>query len=346
MVAANLGAKSKSDREPVPSEAESRLHVRIGVGTRNGHYATPDYDSVWGSEEAALEAEQLRLLYVATTRARDHLIVPRIIGKSKPGRFLKALLPLLPEGSGHQVEVDGMWLVDASRLESPTPVEQVADQPSEGEIASAMEERERWVDEHANAVGDARRELPFVVASSVERASRPLTAEASHSGDTLLVSDGPPLPVGDALHLVMERVSLPEAEDLDAVTNAVCAEAGLTDRRDEVGDMARRCLNSETVRRGIATGTWRREVPFTTFGDDGITTGRVDAVFNNDDGTPVIVDFKSDSVSPGDVEAHATEHYGGQVSTYAEAIGDVLDEAVPRVVLVYARIGSEIEIST
>ena len=53
------------------------------------------------------------------------------------------------------------------------------------------------------------------MASSKERDVRPLAAEASHSAAALLVSEGPPLPVGDALHLVMERVSLPGAEDLD-----------------------------------------------------------------------------------------------------------------------------------
>ena len=43
------------------------------------------------------------------------------------------------------------------------------------------------------------------------------------------MSEGPPLEIGDALHLVMERVSLPDADDLEQVTAAIAAEAGLTE---------------------------------------------------------------------------------------------------------------------
>jgi ATP-dependent helicase/nuclease subunit A len=345
VVPANLGAISKTDKEPVPHEAEGRLHVRVGSGGRNGHYATPGYEDIWDVEKAALDAEQVRLLYVATTRARDHLIVPKIIGKRSPGRFLKLLLPLLPGHAGHEIEVDGMWLVDATQLEAPPVVEQVKKEPSDSELTAAGAERDAWVDDHAAVVREAQRELPFVVASSVERATRPLSAEASHSGDTLLVSDGPPLPVGDALHLVMEQVALPDAEDLDAVVESVCLEAGILDRREEVDAMARRCLASETVRRGIATGTWRREVPFTIGRAGGFGTGRVDAVFT-DDGELMIVDFKSDDVNGDETthEAFTLEHHGGQADIYADALGHASGRVVGGVTFVYARTGTEVRV--
>ena len=51
------------------------------------------------SRSRALTAEQLRLLYVAATRARDHLIVPDVLGKRpNSGALLATLGPLLPDG--------------------------------------------------------------------------------------------------------------------------------------------------------------------------------------------------------------------------------------------------------
>jgi ATP-dependent helicase/nuclease subunit A len=343
VVLANLGSRGQNVSEPVPEEAASKLHFRVGVGTKGGYYATPGYDDAWESEKDALKAEELRLLYVAATRARDHLVVPCIKGKAKLARFMAELEPLLPPREGHEVELDGMWLIDAALLPAPPEVKTVEVVPNAGAVEAAQEERAEWIVDYETIVGAARKELPFVVASSVERATRPLSAEASHSGATLLLSDGPPLPVGDALHLVMERVSLPAADDLDAVVESVCTEAGLLDRLEEVREMAVRCLTSKTVKRGIASGTWRREVPFTVEQDGGYATGRVDAVFE-EGGELVIVDFKSDDVS-GDEAAHEAftlRHHGGQADAYAGALGRASGRTVAGVSFVYGRTSAEV----
>ena len=58
------------------------LHFRVGAGSagRHGHFKTPGYDDAWEQEKQHVEAERLRLLYVAATRAREHLIVPCVTG--------------------------------------------------------------------------------------------------------------------------------------------------------------------------------------------------------------------------------------------------------------------------
>jgi hypothetical protein len=37
-----------------------------------------------------------------------------------------------------------------------------------------------------------------------------------------MVHDGPPSPVGDAVHMVMERITLPDAHDLEQIAEYVC----------------------------------------------------------------------------------------------------------------------------
>jgi ATP-dependent exoDNAse (exonuclease V) beta subunit len=314
----------------------------VGSGGRTGHYATPGYDERWDHERAALDAERVRLLYVAATRARDHLVVPCVKGKGKPGPFLELLEPLLPDaGAGHEVEVDGAWLLDAAELQLPPHEEQTAPEPEEGAVDRALTERSTWQVDHAAALREARRELPFVVASSVERATRPLASEASSASSALLLSEGPPLPVGDALHLVMERVSLPDATDLDEVVESVCAEAGLLDRAGEVQEMAARCLSSAAVRSALDSGTYWREVPFTVTRDGGFAVGRVDLVYREGDAL-VVVDYKSDEVGAEQVEGHASTHHAGQAEVYAEALEQVTGLDVRQVVFVFPRAGVEV----
>jgi len=348
VVLANLSSGGKTGKEPVPDEAGHQLHFRVGSGGmgRTGHYETPGYENRWDGEKAALNAERTRLLYVAATRARDHLIVPHIEGKGKPGPFMRALEPLLPEEHGHEIAADGVWLLAAEELPPAPKIEEAPSGEVEPEaVSTAVDERERWINEHDELIQAARKELAITVASSVERAVRPLAAEASHSASTLLVSEGPPLPIGDALHLVMERVALPGAEDLDEVVEAVCAEAGLADEAQLVGEMARRCLDSEAMARALASDGWYREVPFTVTRNDGFGTGRVDLVYLDEDEL-VVVDFKTDDVSgdPAAHEAFTLEHHSGQAEVYSEALAVASGLSVRAVVFVYCRTGVEVSI--
>lgn len=347
VVLANLSGSGQNQTEPVPDEPAGRLHLRVGTKSRSGHFRTPGFAERWEGEKEALAAERIRLLYVAATRARDHLIVPHVRSAGgKPGPSLRVLEPLLPalDTEGHDVDVDGVRLLDATRLAEARDPERAVPAPDAGEVERALALREEWVVDQGSVVREARRELPFVVASSVERSTRPLAAEASHSAQALLVSEGPPLPVGDALHLVMERVALPDAEDLVEVVEAVCAEAGLLDRLEEVREMAERCLASPVVRRAVESGSAQREVPFTVVGEGGFATGRVDLVFGENDGL-VVVDYKTDAVAANDAERHAVEHHGGQADVYARAIAHASGRSVDRVVFVYCRSGVEVAVS-
>ena len=70
---ANLGSQPWSPVEPVPERAARRLHLR--VGRKDDGFRTPGFDDAWTIEQSKIAAEEKRLLYVASTRARDHLIV-------------------------------------------------------------------------------------------------------------------------------------------------------------------------------------------------------------------------------------------------------------------------------
>ena len=95
-VLGGLGGEGKSSSDPVPDEANRRLHFYLGKAEGPSHFPTPGYKERWEAEKRALELEDVRLLYVAATRARDHLVIPDFQAK-KPGGLLERLDPLLPE---------------------------------------------------------------------------------------------------------------------------------------------------------------------------------------------------------------------------------------------------------
>ena len=345
---ANLGGQPHIPSEPVPREQQSFLHFRVGAGTvgRSGHFATPGYDEVWDAERAYIEAERLRLLYVAATRARDHLLIPCVVGRNQAKHLLATLVRALPDDPKLVV------VLDADQIASPAIEAEPAGAIIEHEITAAVDERAAWITARDQLKARAAAERKIETASSRERAIGPLAAEVATFGASLLVSDGPPIPVGDAVHMVMERVTLAAAHDLEAIAEDVCLEGDIADQLDDVVAMCRACLHSHCVQRALADGRWWREVPFVlsravdaAVADAGpLATGRVDMVHEHD-GELIVIDYKTDKdVTPESAEQHALDHHSGQAEIYAEALAAATGLRVREVVFVYCKAGVEVRL--
>jgi ATP-dependent helicase/nuclease subunit A len=289
-------------------------------------------------------AERLRLLYVAITRARDHLVVPVVGERAKANGLLKSLLRFLPEDGDEDTR--GCAMYEAAGLSGDAfPSGRGAGAPAASEevSADARRSRDEWVVARGELVGGGSRELPLVTATSIDKPWRPLSVAAEDIDGALVASKGPPLPVGDALHRTMELVSLPDAKDLEAVAGAVCEEADVTEHLDEVLAMARNCLASDAVQRAVRSGAWWREVTFMVPGtgssenghdaspEAGHTSGRVDLVFRDGEGI-VVVDYKTDATGAAAMASHA-----GQAETYGRGVEAATGLDVKDVVLVFAR---------
>jgi ATP-dependent helicase/nuclease subunit A len=228
---ANLSGKSTHQKGLIPREQERFLHFRVGADTsgRHGHFTTPDYKEIWEQEEQPhVDAERLRLLYVAATRARDFLIVPCATGRANATGLLQQLVDNLPADERLVQEIA------APALGAP-----VGDHSGESvafddaAIDAAVQEREQWLaDLQAlkKAAGVAR---TIKIASSRERSQGPLAAEVATFEAALVIGQGPPLPVGDAVHMVMERVTLPGAADLEQIADDVCRHVPRLSRRPQ-----------------------------------------------------------------------------------------------------------------
>jgi ATP-dependent exoDNAse (exonuclease V) beta subunit len=342
---ANLGTQHNPQAEPIPCEEEHFLEFRVGAKQRNGHFPTPGFEAAWEDEKEYIDAERRRLLYVAATRARDLLMVPCVVAKLEAKELLGELVRALPEDK-KLVE-----LLDAADLQAPEVEPPEAGPARKKEVDAALAIRERWIDARRTLRQQAGRERDIEVASSRERATGPLAAEVSTFASALLIGDGPPIPVGDAVHMVMERLSLPGAENLEQVVEDVCLEGAITEQLDDVLAMCRACLGARSVKEALAGGEWWREVPFVlSRTNDGspfigpLTAGRVDLVYRQGDEL-VVVDYKTDKgITQDNAEKLTLEHHGGQAEAYQQAIAAATALPVKEVVFVYCRAGIEVRV--
>ena len=210
-------------------------------------------------------------------------------------------------------------------------------------IASRMPSRSSSAGSPTNAelLATASIELPVMAATSLEKPWRPLVVSSESPDATLILGEGPPLPLGDAVHRVMELISLPDAADLDEIAAAICAEAELDDHVDEVIKLARRCLASDAVQRALVADQLVRELPFTIEMPDGpgYVNGRIDLLFR-EDATWTVVDYKTDVIDEALGLAGAAKKHEAQASAYVEAVRRITG-AQAEVVFVFARTGGE-----
>ena len=340
---ANLATKPSSPVEPVADRAGHRLHLR--VTSAKAQFATPNFAAEWTSEKAQLDAEALRLLYVATTRARDRLIVPVSYPGRAPGARLATLTGSLPDADAPIEEVtDGCFVVDPATLrpldaDEPPP----ASPPPPAAVDAELARRDAWDVARQAAVRTAQAELTIHPATKDE-GDNPIPAALLGADDTpLIAGQGPPAEKGEALHKVLELIDLRAPNNLDTVVASVCEVAGLQEHTDEVLALARACLESGPLARALAADELWREVPYTMHVAGGYATGRIDLVFREHDEL-VVLDWKSDSVGPASVAA-AAEIHRPQAEAYAAALTAATRTPVREVIFVFPRAGASAAIA-
>ncbi|TKJ28323.1 UvrD-helicase domain-containing protein [Blastococcus sp. CCUG 61487] len=308
--------------------------VRV-LWTREGGYAvslkqgvtTGDFEAAAPIDEQMDDRERRRLLYVAATRARDHLVVS--LHRSAASKTVTSA-KLLAE-DGHGTEAAERWSVIDSPAGafSPVPTPQAASPQDFEEWSAAME-----------SVRAASRQPSAVSASGLEGTEPSVVLEGSE--ETAGGAKGAlniELPawtkgrygtaIGRAVHGVLQSVDLATGAGLEEAVTAQCVAEGVEGAADLVTDLVRSALASETVQRAATRPHWR-EMYMGTVQDDGtVLEGYVDLVYREDDGSLVIVDYKTDAI-PAEAVAARTQHYAPQVRAYVDGITSATgDDAVP-----------------
>ena len=339
VVLANLNTARTTGPTVVPDREGRRLHLRLG--SKDARFQTPGFDAAADLEARHEEAEDRRLLYVAATRARDHLVIPVVCGREQAKGMLRCLAEALPAWSPELLgtDVDGCHLYDAAGLALEAPAGPVRPLPVGAAAVAAAEAAFRsWQGERERLLAAAGRGLPVATASSAEAWDRP----AADDDDTpaALERRAAAAAVGTALHETMRWLELPGAGNLESLAREQAEAAGVPHRAADVAALARACLASRAVQRALRSHVLLREVVYALgLLGGGLVEGRMDLLFREEDGL-VIVDYKSDRIAPEAV-AERLRVYRGQAAVYAFATAQATGLPVKEVIFVFAWPGVE-----
>ena len=303
------------------------------VGYRFGKHVQTDVFEEWKpiDEQMGLH-ERIRLLYVACTRARDHLVVSlhRKERTGDPKSAARTNAELLVAGMGDRLD----HLPDAVGLAADLS-------PLAPELPSPLPPFEEWQSEWRSALNLASR--PNTIAATA------LTDEGTHDSD-----EGPDpglqkrprdldLPpwlkgrygtaVGRAVHGVLQTVDLASRELLAEAVAAQCEAEAVPDRADQVLRLATAALESPSVRAACASRYWR-EVYACTPIEGRLLEGYIDLLYRDSDGL-VVVDYKTAGTSdPAELDRRL-EGYRNQGASYALVMGASTGEPVARVTFLF-----------
>ena len=304
-----------SDRSFYHRSRDDTVHFRM-FG-----YSSNDYELVSQAEEEELRRERIRLWYVAMTRARDLLLIPRQSERMEDDWF--SLL---------HMDIDSLPLFDMDQSQGGLPTK-VADSPNGQDLAT-------WTRE-AQIIAENQRRITWHRPS---RHEEPLKQAEDDKGVFVgtegLLEAMPELEeMGPAkggrergliLHKLMEEVLTGETEEhlqaLQSRSAELLGQLGLEDMRDprdgpssaEMADTIGRTLQLPV----IAEIRSRLTPEFHVYASDiqgaavTLTAGIADAVAVDGSGRiDTVIDWKSD-VAPGQA---VIEHYRNQLRDYLEA---------------------------
>ncbi|MFW6204095.1 MAG: UvrD-helicase domain-containing protein, partial [Actinomycetota bacterium] len=261
-----------SSRRPLvlwPDDGGCEVRPRSGVETAG-------YDDADDEEMVFEDCEDVRLLYVACTRAQHHLAVSlhRREGRSCPAELVAEAC----RGAEHEV-----WAPPASPVPPParTPVVREPlpawDEWSAQRDAALRNGRRREAESATDiAHGRATVKLPAFVQYGLAKQPRDLELRPWVKGRYGTA-------VGRAVHGVLQTVDLVTGDGVDDLAAGQALAEGVPGMAGEIADAVRAALLSPVVVRAAARPRWR-ETYVGTVVDGTLVEGYVDLLFRDDDG--------------------------------------------------------------
>jgi ATP-dependent helicase/nuclease subunit A len=317
-----------------PAIVEESAGNRIRMAVKDG--ANPVYTELWGREREELQREHQRLLYVAMTRAQDHLVMVGTLngeaGTIKPGTWLSYL-----------------------RAAAPRPLFDAATAREPGVTLFAFPDSPALMREEPRRPGAAQTGQPAalsfdraVLAANLEPIPRSISLE--WTTPTELVRRGPsegtgeqkharpetgtvsPLTRGLVLHRCLEQFTRESAYDLQTAAGGY-GEVELLhpDRRKEFLEDIDRVLQKVVGKPEHAwifepgPASWS-ELPFLYKRDRLLVNGIIDRVVISGNRASVI-DYKSTLLQREEDLAFWLEHYRPQIEVYCAAVKEIFGVA-------------------
>ena len=308
--------------------------------------STPSFDVLDDFEQEMDDFEKLRLLYVATTRARDHLVVSahHVVSANKSAR--ETFAKMVWEQS--LPELDRCCRVlpasdDAPLGFPPSPLESLS--------GDTPEARQQWSDRRAvvlspppftvaattiaAAIADHRvpvEELDVTDAKIIDEASRTLAYRRGRAGSA----------IGRAVHAVLQTATLETGVDIATLARTFAAVEGVPEWTERIAGAADAARRSVSVQRALAAPQHWRELFVAAPVAGRAVEGFVDLLFREGDDL-VVVDYKTDDLADDAAVDRAVIRYRPQAAAYALALEHTTGRRVRECIFVFTRDGTVVE---
>ncbi len=336
---AGLNAKPNNESPAVLWHDKDSAEVRVGSGSK--YFETAGYAPAKLREDAMQRLETDRLLYVAATRARDHLIAsvfhirdPK--DRTHAERHEKNQCVAAECLYAISNEEPGLWkpaLVSDKPSNRPTAIATAR--------ADSAADRDAWQEERNRLIATSAR-MPVLAATSV---SKPSPAEPEiliQDKDEQSEEEAPwrkgraGTSVGRAVHAVLQSIDLATGEGIEDTARAQAIAEGIYDRRGQVAKFAEAARQSKSVQEAVASGRFWREVYISALVEGKLIEGFIDLLYESDDGL-VVVDYKTDSLESNAAIEAAMTRYRLQGATYALLLQESLGREVARCVFAFVQ---------
>ena len=307
---------------------------------------TAEFSDLQPIEEQMDRHERIRLLYVAATRARDHLIVS--VHHKEGGRGDTSAEVMLAAGGS----TDLATRLEPEPLPVPSPAE-AEEPPAPGPGWTGLAD---WESEWSKALDTGRR--PVAVSATrlaEEAAATASSAEVAGEVADAEVADGlrkeptdlelPPWQkgrygsaIGRAVHAVLQSVDLGTGEGLVDHCAGQAAAEGVMGREPVIEALCRSALQSPIIGEAAGRPHYREMYVGVPYGD-GVLEGYIDLLYRDDDGL-VIVDYKTDSWRTGAELDAKVDRYRVQMDAYRHAVAEITGEPQVRAALLFLRAGA------
>lgn len=346
-------SRGRTSRVEVAFPEQGAAAIKVG---RN--LVTPEFEAHEPVDEQMGHHERLRLLYVAATRAQDHLVVSlhRTERASQPDEERKY--------TNAELLADACADLDLVELEPSG-----AAAPAGGEVTphEPLPDRDEWEAERAAALWASSRRRSLGASDVALLAMSPgpageAAAGAEPAGAELTAAERetaagaakqprdlelPPwqkgrygTAIGRAVHGVLQTVDLSTGADLAETVAAQAAAEGVIGREADIRRLVDAALDAPTVREALRWPRWRETYVATQVGGRTLE-GYLDLLYRTDEGL-VVVDYKTAS-STADLDERL-ETYRAQGGAYAVAVEQAVGEPVARVVFCFLTAGGPVEL--
>ena len=363
------------------------VHPQLGLGPmmvdleRRVKYPTLAYHAIMDRQNRELVSEEMRLLYVALTRAKERLFVtarvknaeralgklanqvssplsPEILrGKVSPAEWM--ILAVLADEQEHwSLRVCQRPREEASA--APEEIREWADEDSQ----SLLEQRLRFVYPHRGAEtlpskvtatqqkGDQERDEDAYVPARIRKQRQFRLPDFTRADQPVTGTEK-----GTATHLVLQVMDFSRTGSPEEIRQEIesLRERGFLSRREaEAVDEGAifRLFRSPLGQRILAAKTLKREFKFSLLcpaseyfpdgeGEQVLLQGVVDCYLEDENGLTVI-DYKTDRVHSKAEAVKRAEHYRGQLNAYARALERILRKPVREKLLVFLSVGETV----